>query len=417
MKFNKNHELKIYERGDNYIYIGTYERYEKTIDKDIVNKNSDYVRIKCPYCDKEYDIKLSSFVSGNKSKCKFCCNEYKNSFAYYVQQELKEPLNKYWDWEKNTVNPYHISKGKHIKVWIKCDRVDYHGSYSIYTNSFLQGSRCGYCNPFASHKVHPKDSFAQYHIDNTDPNFLEKYWSDKNTLNPWELAPRSTKKVWIKCQEKDYHGDYKVSCAHFTGSDDVKPTRCPQCSSQKIHPKDSFGSLYPDKAKYWDYKSNDKSPYEIAPKSKLKYWFICDKCGESFKRSLVSLNSHDVGVKCRNCTCSAGEYKIYKYLINNGFIKYEDFTTQNTFNNLYGTNNGLLSYDFYINKLNLLIEYQGKQHEKFCKSVHKTKEGFEKQIEHDRRKFNYAIKNNIDIIYIYYWQYDEIEEILNYELN
>ena len=98
-------------------------------------------------------------------------------------------------------------------------------------------------------------------------------------------------------------------------------------------------------------------------------------------------------------------------------IESSEIINQKTFKGLIGLGNGLLSYDFYLPKYNLLIEFQGKQHEQVCRGVHSTKEDFEKQVEHDKRKFNYAIENNIDIIYIYYWQYDEIEDILKYELN
>ena len=102
MYFNKEHKEKVENRGDGYVYIGSYRCGEITMDNKY-DKNQSYIRVKCPYCKKEYDIQLHHFNNG--SKCSNCCNFYENSFAYYIQQELKEPLNKYWDWEKNTVNP------------------------------------------------------------------------------------------------------------------------------------------------------------------------------------------------------------------------------------------------------------------------------------------------------------------------
>ena len=75
-----------------------------------------------------------------------------------------------------------------------------------------------------------------------------------------------------------------------------------------------------------------------------------------------------------------------------------------------GLKEGLLSYDFYLPKYNLLIEYQGEYHDG---SVHKeTKERFERQQEHDRRKREYAERNNIKLLEIWYWDFDNIEEIL-----
>ena len=109
MYYNKEHEEKVNNRGDGYIYIGSYKCGEKTIDGKC-SKSLSYIRVKCPYCGKEYDITLGGFIN-NKYKCSNCCHSYENSFTYYIQVELQEPLNKYWDWNKNTVNPYLIGNG------------------------------------------------------------------------------------------------------------------------------------------------------------------------------------------------------------------------------------------------------------------------------------------------------------------
>ena len=78
---------------------------------------------------------------------------------------------------------------------------------------------------------------------------------------------------------------------------------------------------------------------------------------------------------------------------------------------------GNLSYDFYLPQYNLLIEYQGEQHEKYVKGFHKSKRDFERQQEHDRRKKQYAIDNNIKLLEIWYWDFDNVEDILNKKIN
>ena len=167
MYYNEKHAELVNNRGDNYIYIGSY------LKGDILNNGNvakeSYIRVKCPYCKIEYDVRKQGFKRGNK--CDYCCNEYEKSFAYHIEVELQEPLNKYWDLEKNTVNPYYIYKNSKHKVWIKCTKTDYHDSYEVSCINFGKGKRCPYC---ANRKIHPKDSFAQYHIDNTDEKFLEK---------------------------------------------------------------------------------------------------------------------------------------------------------------------------------------------------------------------------------------------------
>lgn len=399
MYYNKNHEDIVEERK--YKYIGSYKTNEITIDDKNKNKRQNYIRVKCLYCEKEYDIRLSSVKEGRK--CINCCNSYENSFAYYIQQELKEPLNKYWDWERNELNPYLIYKGSRNKIWIKCDKVDYHESYEIACNNFYKGDRCPYCRKT---KVHPKDSFAQWGINTFGKDFLTKYWSPKNTLNPWKLAPQSNKKIWILCQEKDYHNDdggYPTTCDHF-----YKGVRCGYCANRKVHPKDSFGYLYPQRAKYWS-DNNDKSPFEVAPKSNDKYKFICQECGEEFETSPNTSVLKNRSVKCKNCNSSKGEQRIKEWLIDNN-IKFEQ---QKTFKYLIGAGNGLLSYDFYLPQYNLLIEYQGKQHEKFVERFHKSEEDFIIQKEHDRRKKKYTKDNNIELLEIWYYDYENIEKVLD----
>ena len=202
MYYNKEHEEKVNNRGDRYIYIGSYHSKEYTIDGKY-SKSLSYIRVKCPYCDKEYDITLNAFIN-RKCKCKKCCNSYENSFAYHIQVELQEPLNKYWDWGDNTVNPYLISKSSMNKINIKCDKKDYHFNYITTCDRFYKGSRCPYCT---SKKVHQRDSFGQWLVDEFGKDAIEEYWSPKNTLDPFKISKYNKKSIWILCQEKDYHND------------------------------------------------------------------------------------------------------------------------------------------------------------------------------------------------------------------
>ena len=47
---------------------------------------------------------------------------------------------------------------------------------------------------------------------------------------------------------------------------------------------------------------------------------------------------------------------------------------------------------------------------------HISKEDFNKQQEHDRRKKEYAKYNNIKLLEIWYWDFDNIEEILHKQI-
>ncbi len=492
MYFNEKHNQRVINRGDNYTYICSYKLNEITIDK---KKSKMHIRVKCPYCGKKYDVRLDQFDNG--SKCSYCCNEYENSFAYHIEVELGERLEDYWDFEENSrlgINPWDIYKSSTDKIYIWCQDKWHHGSYRTTANKFTsKGTRCGFCTNI---KVHPKDSFGQWLIDTYGDNAIEKYWSPKNTLDPFTIARGSSStQVWILCQEKDYHNDfggYKISPANFiigkrcsyckgkrvhpkdsfaqwgidtfgdnflekywsnknnelgidpwkikTGSNNeiyiycqkhdyhnddggyvttsvnfVNGNRCSYCNpfaSHKVHTKDSFGALYPSKAKHWSEK-NDKSPFKVAPKSGDKYKFICQECGEEFERDLAHLNRSNSGVYCINCNNSQLE-EITKIILQKYNIEYK---SQVKYDGLIGLGNGNLSYDFYLPDYNLLIECQGEQHEHYCKGFHKTKAYFERQLEHDRRKKQYSIDHNINFLEIWYYDIDNIEQILTKQLN
>lgn len=418
MYFNEKHRQKVINRGDGYEYIGSYKTKEITIDGKNKKGGKIYIRVKCPYCSSKYDVRLDQFDNGDK--CSHCCNEYKKSFAYHIEVELGERLEDYWDFEENSrlgINPWNIYKSSTDKIYIWCQNKWYHGSYHTTANKFTsKGTRCGFCTNM---KVHPKDSFGQWLIDTYGDDAIKKYWSPENTLNPFKIARGSSStQVWLLCQEKDYHNDnggYKILPNDF-----YQGHRCPYCNrnSGKVHSLDSFGAKYPEKIKYWDYKKNKtkkrKTPFEVAPYSNLeKYWWICQNCGSFFERSLPHINQYNSGVYCINCNNSQLEEKTKKMLQKYN-IKY---IPQVEYEGLLGLGNGNLSYDFYLPSYNLLIECQGIQHEHYCKGFHKNKADFERQLEHDRRKKKYTIDYKINFLEIWYYDIDNIEEILTKQLN
>ena len=406
-KYNEIEEKYKYEveKTDEYEYIRSYRAGDRLSNGKLVD-DSPYIQVKHKYCGCVYEVVASGFINDNK-RCSHCCGSYENSFAHHIEIELGEPLEKYWDFEKNTVNPYHISKNSHALGWIKCTEKDYHGSFKILLKNFIRALRndnpgCPYCH---GKKIHPKDSFAQYHIDNTDKDFLTKYWSDKNTVNPWSIAPYSNNyKVWIKCQEKDYHDDHEVRCADFT-----EGVRCIYCScrNNNVHIFDSFGYNNFLLSQSWSL-NNEISPFRVSKSSGRKFEFICPECGNVWSATPASISR---GSWCPQCSSSKGEKKINNWLRINNI----NFIPQKTFDNLLGLGGGNLLYDFYLPEYNLLIEYQGEYHDGSVS--HQTEEDFNKQQEHDIRKRKYAKDNNINLLEIWYWDFDNIEEILKNELN
>lgn len=394
--------------------------------KDLNNGSNTLVEVKCDgeNCLNPYlkPVKWVIYLKYVKDDGKYYCNscakklyggenvrktKLKNgkSFEQWCVENNRQDVLERWDYELNNYNPNEVSYASTKKIYFKCPRGIHKSepkTISVFTNGQDGYIKCSQCN-----------SFAQWGIDNICYDFLEKYWDyEKNIIDPWKISFSSNKKVYIKCQNKDYHGSYKIQPNNF-----IKGNRCPYCNNRngKIHILDSLGYLYPEALKVWSDK-NKKSAYEYAPFSKFIVQWKCNKgIHEDYKRSIS--NSTVYNFRCPQCQYSKGEERIGQYLIQNN-IKH---ITQKTFNDLRGIKGGLLSYDFYLPEYNLLIEYQGEFHDINLKNDYNYTEylrkNLQKQYEHDKRKREYAKNNNIKLLEIWYWDFDNIESILQKELN
>jgi hypothetical protein len=347
-------------------------------------------------------------ISNSKAYPHVKCKECSSIGQYLIDIYGNNAFNLYWDYEKNIGLPweYEIQSDKYI--WIKCQEHDYHGSYKVSCSSFYNGSRCPYCRGL---KVHPKDSFAQYHIDNTDKDFLKKYWSDKNQLNPWKLSVKNNKTIYIKCQSVCYHEDYKTTCSMFSFG-----YRCPYCSlnSGKIHKLDSLGTLYPQVFEIWSDR-NKKSPYEYAPKSHCKiYWKCSEGKHKDYLRSIKE--SNDRNFRCPNCTRERNESflqeKVRLYLSEElGYkLNHEYECTLIPQNPKYIGSQGMMPFDNEVIDLKLVIEVMGIQHyntnsySSIWKDDNLTPEQqLHKRQLYDRYKRYIAFRNGYFYLAIPYW--------------
>lgn len=131
----------------------------------------------------------------------------------------------------------------------------------------------------------------------------------------------------------------------------------------------------------------------------------CDLCGHTWGTRAGKIINEDVG--CPNCRRSKGEERIARYLDENNI----SYVAQKKFESLLGVGNGKLSYDFFIPSHNILIEFNGLQHEKEVEWFG-GKERLETQREHDIRKKKYAEKNGYVLLVIRYCDIHNIEKIL-----
>ncbi len=140
------------------------------------------------------------------------------------------------------------------------------------------------------------------------------------------------------------------------------------------------------------------------------YWKCKCDCGNII--NVPSRNLREGKTISCGCIHSKGEQKIIQFL-NNNCVNYK---TQYTFEDFkYKDTNGVPRFDFGIlskdNILLCLIEYDGVQHFESIGGWN-TKEAFEVRHSHDVQKDEYCSTNKIPLIRIPYWEFNNIEQIL-----
>ena len=185
------------------------------------------------------------------------------------------------------------------------------------------------------------------------------------------------------------------------------PCGCPSCASNAI--KDT--TTFEEELKITHPELQLLSPYI---RSNKKVHVLCTDCNRDF---WVTPNKLQQGQHCPSCKISHGEHLIRNILTNLNI----SFEMQMKYDGLKGLGGRKLSYDFYLPTHNLLIEFQGEQHERpvIFKGTNKeiAEEKFKVQQEHDKRKREYAKMHNIKLLEIWYYDINNIESIILNALN
>ena len=289
---------------------------------------------------------------------------------------------------------YDYSKFKYTKmrekVIIICKK---HGEFFPTCSNFKKGSGCPECSKkiIRNYGNNSTKKLTQVEIIKR----FKKVHKDKYDYSKVDYINSSTK-VEIICPE---HGSFfQIPASH------IRKHGCPKCSILKrsiLRISNSYNTQSLIK-KFKDVHGNKYDYSEVKYiNTNSKVEIICSKHGSFFQ----NIYSHFNGVGCPKCNSSKGEEKIRLYL-----EKYKiNYIEQYRFNNCKNINP--LPFDFYLPELNILIEFDGKQHFKPIFHFGGKKE-FLKIQKRDKIKTEFVKKNNIKLIRIPYSKYSEIEKIL-----
>lgn len=183
---------------------------------------------------------------------------------------------------------------------------------------------------------------------------------------------------------------------------------------------------------FCQFKSNGhRCRYCVDRNVKLDYDFVKSVLSESgytllddeyinntHKMNILCPNKHKIkmswtlfkmGVRCNECNCSSGELEIANFLNKNNI----DYEAQYVFDDC--KDKKVLPFDFYIPSINTLIEFDGEQHFRPI-DIFGGEIGFAIRILHDKIKNEYCKLNNIKLIRIPYFEFNNISNILQQEL-
>ena len=145
----------------------------------------------------------------------------------------------------------------------------------------------------------------------------------------------------------------------------------------------------------------------VYDRANKKVIITCKTHGDFFQTP----NNHIHGKGCPKCKKSFGENKIGDYLTKKDIKYIPQYSIHNE--NIF-CKNKVIKVDFYLETYNTIIEYNGQQHYKeepyFCSR------NLEEQQIRDMSLRQYCKEHKIKLIEIPYWEFNNIENIINKEL-
>lgn len=272
-----------------------------------------------------------------------------------------------------------VNGSSFIFIVIKCKKG--HISKMKWDN-FQQKKGCKYC----SRNVKFTYQDVKTYIESFGYKLLSKEYKNART------------KLLVKCPNPN-HEPYEVKFDAFKNQNQ----RCEKCSREQSSEKRKHDykfvkeivESYGYKLISSDYK-NTNTPLKM-------------ECPNGHQLEMTFKKFYNEGHRCVLCSSSKGEREITRILN----IYNLNFESQYKFDDCKFKQ--CLPFDFYLPNYNCCIEFDGEQHYEIFEYFG----GFDKFVDtkiRDTIKNEYCKKNNIRLLRIPYWDYNNIEEILIKEL-
>ena len=247
-------------------------------------KNRTMANSGCPICDGK--IILQGF----------------NDLATWCMKNDKTYLLDEWDYEKNgELTPQSVAPKTSRKVWWRCEK-GHHWQASVLKRS--DGRGCPVCsNRLICTGINDLATWCREH---NRQDILDEWDYEKNgDLTPQSMAPKTSKKVWWRCDEGH---SFTATVAHRVKD----KSGCPVCAGNTVQAGFNDFATWCNKNNRlylldeWDYEKNgDLTPQTVAPKTSKRVWWKCDK-GHSYEAPIAQRTDKD----CACPICAGQEVKI-----------------------------------------------------------------------------------------------------------
>jgi hypothetical protein len=359
-------------------------------------------------CGNEFDSNFYNFKYNNKNGCRECGKKsagVKNGFTF---EQIKKYIDKYDCKLLTTLDEFNKSnktKGSSdIELRIQCN------CRNINTTTFRNFKNSKYkCKACVTEKIKKDRSFTystlKEDIESVGCKLLTNEDEFNHRIKLTGLSP-SLVKLTILCNECKTN-TYERAYGTF-----MRPShRCAECGTKS-------SSLQRRKS-HEEYNNQLIKKFGINEYTLLEKYEHGDEClltrHNSYKCNnyewYITPNNLLNSAGCPVCRETKGELAIRNTLTDKAI----SFIAQYEFNDLKSDLNVPLKFDFAVftgeNKLLFLIEYDGKQHFEHIASW-MTKEKYERMKIHDAMKNAYCKQNDIPLLRIPYWEFENIETIV-----
>ena len=276
--------------------------FEKNKNIDIEHQgwsSRERIACKCPDCEREWTTIINSQIlkEGDSYRIIGCDHKNRKTRQHVPFVSESPTLMRFWDNEKNSLDPSTTSSASDIAAYWKCPDCGYSWSAGIRSRDRSKNSKCPCCQNLKKFVPGINDALTLL------PDLKRLYDFEKNVgIDPLSLriGDQSTY-YWWKCPDCGYEWSSTITTRLDRKDGKIIVRQCQNCyynSPDRLATVASKNKLM----KFWDFEGNKKlglDPNLLSSHSADDAKWRCKKCGYHWTAKIRSRNGASDG--CPNC--------------------------------------------------------------------------------------------------------------------